>query len=149
MMAKFRWMVLVLLTLASVGCGNSASQKLIGKWKFDAAKAASKMVGDKADGKAAAALGMMQTMGMKMEMVLEFKADHTANFTATGIPSPFPDSINWKVIESQGDKVTVEFNNSKENKTNKVQITFTDNDHLQFSPPDSSAKSWEFERVKE
>ncbi|MCC6126373.1 MAG: hypothetical protein IT426_15555 [Pirellulales bacterium] len=148
-MRKTCLILMVLFSFSMAGCGNSTSQRLIGKWKFDAAKAAGKLIGEDKDGKAAAALGMMQAMGMKMEMVIEFKADKTANVTTTGLPSPFSGVVSWKVTEAQGDKLTIEITNPKENKTSKVQITFTDNDHLQFSPPDANAKSMEFERVKQ
>jgi hypothetical protein len=149
MMRKSCLILLVLFSISMTGCGNSASQRLIGKWKFDAAKAAGKLIGEDKDGKAAAALGMMQAMGMKMEMVIEFKADKTANVTTTGLPTPFAGTVTWKEIEAQGDKLTIEITNPKEKNPSKVQITFIDNDHLQFSPPDTNAKSMDFERVKE
>ena len=152
-MSKFRLVLMVLLALTLFGCGNSASQRLIGKWKYDFAKAAAKeagtMMGENKDGKAAAALGIAQAMGMKMEMIIEFKSDQTANVATTGMPFPFTGPMAWTTLDSQGDKLTIEITNPQDKKTSKVQITFIDNDHLQFSPPDANAKSMEFERIKE
>lgn len=152
-MSKFRLILIVLFSFFLAGCGNSASKRLVGKWKYDfaktAAKAADKMTGEVKDGKGAAALAMAQALGMKMEMIFEFKSDQTVNVSATGIPAPFSGPMTWKTLESQGDKLTIEITNPKEKTPSKVQITFTDNDHLQFIPPDSTVKSMEFERIKE
>ena len=143
-MSKFRSILMVLLALTLAGCGNSASQRLIGKWKCDfakaAAKAAGKMTEKEEDARAAAVLNMVQAMGMKMEMILEFKSDQTLNVTTNGIPSPFSGPMTWKTIEGQGDKLTIEITNPKEKTPSKVQITFNDNDHLQFIPPDPKVK---------
>jgi hypothetical protein len=153
MMTKARLVVLVLLSLGLTGCGNPAAQRLVGKWKFDFAKAAAKeaekRMGADQDGKAAAALGMAQMMGMKMEMIIEFKSDATGNVSTTGIPFPFAGPITWKVLEGSGEKLTVEFTNAQDKQSSKVQIALVDNDHLLFSPPNSRGKSMEFERVKE
>ncbi len=133
MMSKFRLVLMVLLSLTLAGCGNSATKRLIGKWKWDPLKGIAKDFG-------------IQT---EMGMIFEFKSDQTLNVSATGIPAPFSGSMTWKTLESQGDKLTIEITNPKENTPSKVQITFTDNDHLQFIPPDMKTKPMEFERVKE
>lgn len=146
-MLKMKFVSFILLGLTLAGCGNSGSNRLIGKWKFDAAKMLSKAK-EGESGNAPAGLGIAQAMGMKLEMVIEFKSDHTVNMTATGIPVPFPGDITWKPVKTEGEKLTIAFVNSKENKSNDVEITFIDNDHLRFSHPSSNMQSMEFERVK-
>jgi hypothetical protein len=152
-MPKTSTILIVFLSLILAGCGNSAANRLIGTWKYDFAKAAAneagKRMGENGDNKAAAALSVVEAFGMKMEMILDFKADQTVNITASGIPFPFSGPMTWKSVESDGDKLTIEITNPKDKSTSKVQIAFIDNDHLQFSPPDSKAKSMEFERVKQ
>jgi outer membrane lipoprotein-sorting protein len=149
MMLKFRLFLLILLTLTLAGCGKSPSQRLVGKWKFDAAKAVSNLAKEHKDDGIAAAIGVAQAMGQKMEIILEFNADQTGNATTIGLPSPFAGPITWKTLDAQGDKLTIEITNPKENATSKVQITFVDDDHIQFLPPDAKMKAMEFERVKE
>jgi uncharacterized lipoprotein NlpE involved in copper resistance len=150
-MARIRLIALILMVLTLAGCGNSASNRLLGKWKCDFTKALLKQMGEKSQGNSAAALGIAQAFGANttMEMTIEFKSDQTGNVSTTGIPFPFDGAITWKTIESQGDKITVEIANPKEKQTSKLQITFLDNDHLRFSPPNTEAKSMEFERVKQ
>jgi uncharacterized lipoprotein NlpE involved in copper resistance len=151
-MMKTKLALLVLLAVSLTGC-NSASSRLIGTWKFDFAKAAAKqadkMMGANNGGTAASALGMAQTFGMKMEMTFEFKSDQTVNIATTGIPFPFTGLMNWKTIKSDGDNLVIEITNPEDKKTSQIQIAFIDNDHLRFSPPDSNAKSMEFERIKQ
>jgi hypothetical protein len=159
MMLKFRWFLLILLTLTLAGCGKSPSQRLVGKWKFDAAKAVSELAKENKDDGIAAAIGVAQAMGQKMEIIFEFKSDQTGSATTVNIPFPFEGPIAWKPLESQGDKLTIEIKKPQENATGnvqitlnatgKAQITFVDDDHLQFLLPDVKMKPMEFERVKE
>jgi hypothetical protein len=146
-MLRFQWLLVGLFALTLTGCGDSGSNRLVGKWKFDAAKAIAGAAESK-NVNAPAALGLAQAMGMKIEMVMDFKSDHSLNVTTTGIPAPFQGDITWKPVKTEGDKLIIAFVNAKENKSNEVQITFIDNDHLRFSPPNANMQSMEFERVK-
>jgi hypothetical protein len=138
------------MTLVLAGCNESSSQRLIGKWKFDAAKAATEMAKKENNEMAATAIGLLQASGQKMEMIFEFGPDQKGNVSAAGIPAfNYDGPFTWKTVESKGDKLTIEITNPKVNQSSRVQITFIDNDHLTFSPPEANAKSMEFERVKE
>jgi hypothetical protein len=152
-MSKPATFLVVLLSLALAGCGDAATNRLIGVWKYDFAKAAAdeagKRMGENGPGNATAALGVAQALGMKMEMMLDFKSNQTVNITTTGIPFPFTGEMTWKTVESNGDKLTIEITNPQDKRSSRVQITFIDRDNLQFSPPDSTAKSMQFERVKQ
>jgi hypothetical protein len=130
MMLKVRLFLIVLLSITLAGCNKSAPERLIGKWKFKKLDAISK------------------DLGVNMEMIFEFKSDQTGNFTTTGL-LPFAGPITWKTLETKGNNLTIEITNPKEKIPGKVQITFTDNDHILFSPPGSMGKSMEFEREKE
>lgn len=151
-MTKLKFSLLVLLALSLTGC-NSASQRLLGKWKCDFAKALAKktdqIMGKTDGGMASVAQGLAESMGLKEEMTFEFKSDQTVNIATTGIPFPFTGPMNWKTVKSDGDNLTIEITNPKDKRTSQIQITFIDNDHLKFSSPDSSTMSMEFERIKQ
>jgi hypothetical protein len=129
-MLKVRFILMFLLALTLAGCNKSAPERLIGKWKFKKLDVISK------------------DMGVNMEMTFNFKSDQTGDVTTTGL-LPFAGPITWKTLDTKGNNLTIEITNPKEKIPGKVQITFTDNDHLLFSPPGSMGKSMEFERVKE
>jgi hypothetical protein len=152
-MSKAAVFLVIVASLALAGCGDAAANRLIGTWKYDFAKAAAdeagKRMGENGSGNAAAALGVAQALGMTMEMTLDFKSNQTVNITTTGIPFPLTGEMSWKTVESTGDKLTIEITNPQDNRSSRVQITFIDRNHLQFSPPNSDANSMQFERVKE
>jgi hypothetical protein len=152
-MLKSAALFVALMLLALAGCGDAAANRLIGVWKYDFAKAAAgeagKRMGENGPGNAVAALGVAQALGIKMEMTLDFKSNQTVNIATSGIPFPFAGDMTWRTVENADDKLTIEITNPQDKRSSRVQITFIDRDHLRFSPPDSDAKSMEFERVKE
>jgi hypothetical protein len=139
MMLRFRLVLLILLSLTFAGCGKSAPDRLIGKWQFDAAKEFGKIEKDFGASK------ILGAPGVKMVMTIKFDANHTGNFEIPFVSGP----ITWKVLEMQGEKLTIEITNPKEAKPSKVDITFIDNDHMEFKYPDFGGKSLGLERVKE
>jgi hypothetical protein len=139
MMSRFRLAILVLLALTFAGCGKSASERLIGKWQFDAAKEFGKIEKDFGES------NILGIPGVKMVMTIQFDADHTGNFEIPLLSGP----ITWKVLETHGEKLTIEITNPKEAKPSKVEIAFLDDDRMEFKNSDMGGRSLSLERVKE
>ena len=143
--------IALLACLGLAGCGQSASQRLVGKWKSDLAKAAKGAVWE-TDGPASATgtmLGLAEAVGMKMEMEIEFKADQTMTTSATWFWTETSGTMDWEVARVDGGTVTVAIRWPDDRNATELQIIFVDEDHFQLAPPGGGGKSFVFTRLKE
>lgn len=146
------WLIVVLSgCLCIAGCGPSASERLVGKWKYDVAEAAKDKIQDSdvphAVGKPL--LGIMETIGARLEMEIEFKADGTMTISAGGDQKLEVVSRTWEVVEAEGDQVTLRLGKPGDPNSMNRQVTFVDDDHFEFAPPGLGGKTLLFARTKE
>ncbi len=147
-MKSTRAAVCVLFLLLAAGCGASAEKRLIGKWRYDPVEAANPSLAEKA-GKPAASAIAGALGGFNLQLVAEFKPDHTMmmNTTMLGRSLPSP-AIPWKVIEEKGDTVVIETTDPHDEKLNRIELTLVGDDRLEFKSP-KDGKTMTFTRVKE
>ena len=134
-----------LAMLGFIGCAPSATERLIGQWKFDAAKPAA-ATDEKPSGLDAAKSALLGVASAIIEPEIEFKRDHTLTMSfAFGAPASGP--WKWKVVEEEGNQATVEIYDTRDYLLGNPRLTFLDNDHIQFAPL-GNAKMGVFRRVK-
>ena len=150
-MQRLSLTVVLCTCLAVAGCSPSASQKLVGKWKYDALNPAEQPDGEQDTSGAVkdAVLGLAQAMGMKAGMEIEFKDDQTMTTSASWLFGETSGQMRWKVVEVKDETVTVEVRRGEDQNASQWQITFIDQDHFRFTPPGTEAKSIVFTRVKQ
>jgi len=123
-----------------VGCGPSAEQKLIGKWKADIDK---EQIEKEAEDDPGAALGaaMMESMNLTME----FKPKNKMEMKMAFGPMNISIEGDWKVVQDNGASAIVELSmknpNSDETKKNNGTIKFVDADTIELVPKDADKDS--------
>jgi len=133
--------------LTLIGCGQSPSEKLIGKWQCnpldqgDPSEEPAEQVG-LVEGLWA---GTVEKLGQATALEIEFHEDQTV--TGGWLLFNEPGTIYWSVGETDGDRVTLQFSRQDGESTMEVKITFVDNDHFRLAPSDAVDKTLLFERV--
>jgi len=140
-MRRILGMLVVSACLTLVGCGQSPSEKLIGKWQYNPI-GQSESSEEQSEGLFA---GAVEAFGQMTTLELDFKSDQT--LSAGWLRVTAPGTIYWSVGETDGDQVTLKVGGQDGNKTVDMKITFVDDDHFQFAPPGAAGKALLFERV--
>lgn len=93
--------------LGLVGCGQSPSEKLIGKWQYNPIGKAESS--DEQTGEVGAVEGLLagavEAVGRMTALELEFESDQT--LSAAWLHVTAPGTIYWSVGETDGDRVTL------------------------------------------
>ena len=139
-------MAMLLACLVSIGCSPSPSQRLIGKWKYDAMDAATK--NSRPDSVKSKMLGFAESMGVKMEMELEFHHDHTVTMAATMLLTGSSGPWKWDVADAKGDEATINISDADDRVVSTSIVTFLDDDRIQFTSL-GNLNSCVFTRVQE
>jgi hypothetical protein len=133
--------IISLLTVSAclglVGCGQSPSEKLVGKWQYNPIGQNESTGGLIADS--------VQTLGQMAALEIEFKSDQTLLAGCLGLN--IPGTIHWSVSETDGDRVTLQLSGEDGKNAIDLKITFVDDDHLRAGPPGTISGAWLFERV--
>ncbi|MEE8451217.1 MAG: hypothetical protein V3R99_04850 [Thermoguttaceae bacterium] len=140
-------MLIVSTCLGLVGCGQSASDKLIGRWQYNPigkVESSDKQTGGVGTAKGLVA-GAVETLGRMTALELEFTSDRT--LSAGWLRVTVPGTIYWSVGEVDGDQVTLKVGGQDGKNTIDMKITFVDDDHFRFAPPGAGGKTLLFERV--
>ncbi|MHC4181139.1 MAG: PAP/fibrillin family protein [Planctomycetota bacterium] len=155
-MKRLSLIVALLGCLLAAGCGQSASERLVGKWAYDVLERAQGTDGEQgaAGGAKEAILGVAQAMGVTAGMEIEFRDDQTVTMSASLFRAKTPlsskrGSMHWKVAKEEGETVTVEIRLPGDQNARKLEVTFVDEDHLRVAAPGTGGKSFVFTRVKQ
>jgi hypothetical protein len=116
----------LLAAVCLVGCGNP-SAKLLGKWKMSG-------IGE-AEGNPLA--GMMAQM---MKIGFEFKADGSCISSIEALGQQQSATGTWRFVKSEGSDLVIALKMPPANKEGEVRISFQDNDHCSFVPPEGLDK---------
>ena len=116
----------LLAALCLTGCGNP-SGKLIGKWKMSGISGT--------EGNPLA--GLMTQM---MKVGFEFKADGSCTSSVEALGQQQSATGTWRFVKSDGGDLVIALKMPPANKEGEIRISFQDNDHCSFVPPESLDK---------
>lgn len=150
-MQRSSLMIVLPICLGLVGCGPSAAEKLLGKWRYDVTKAMRDTMEEQQGPQPGqpTLLGFMDALGMNLEVEVHFKEDGTLKLSAGGDGKWEMASRTWEVVGVDGQKLTLELGRLDDGETVTREITFLDDDHLEFAPPGLQNHKLVFARVKE
>jgi len=129
-MQRFSLGAVVLACAVLVGCGSPIARKLVGTWKCDPVASLQNEMQAKDNNPLKAFV--------QAQLILELVIRDTGTMTMHMGPQRREVwSKKWIVTGSQGNTATVQLSTLDNTNPEAVPITFTDNDHFLFTPPNT------------